>query len=114
MMRTLAHEVTKHRANAVVIIGEYWMAPIDTLGPYERPESSPDRQEPLCGILVRRQGDPIGRRALILRDGETVSLGETEMEEGEGATFFFAPVYEAWGKDIPRKWFELTNVSEDD
>ena len=77
IMRHLANEVTKFGADAAMLVGESWMAPAEILKPYERPADSPLRKEVLTLLLVGKSGDPVDCMAIINRDGNGVSLGET-------------------------------------
>ena len=105
IMRQLANEVTKTGADAAMLIGESWMATAESLGPYERPADSPTRREALTAHLVRKRGDPIECIAMIKRDGDEVSLGETVITNG-GAAFEFAAFYRAWGRPVPESWIK--------
>jgi|GEM_PF-2923654 len=42
-------------------------------------------------------------KAAIEREGESVTLSETREIDG-GTQMMFAPVYEAWGREIPPEW----------
>lgn len=110
MMRGLAHEVIKHGADAVVAIGESWMAKADPKQPYMRPVDSPARREQLNGRLVRKDGVPIEFWAEIQRDGDKLELGKTNVHR-DPASFMFAPIYEAWGRQIPEHWLKLIRGS---
>jgi hypothetical protein len=107
VMRQLANEVTKTGADAAMAIGEAWMAKAENLRPYERPADSPTRIEALHALLVRKTGDPVDCIAVINRDGEAVSLGETAVSTGRAA-FEFAPFYAAWGRPVPSSWIETS------
>jgi hypothetical protein len=103
LMRQLADEVTKSGADAVILLGEVWMARADELKPYERPADSPVRTEGLSIDMVSKSGEPLNCFARIVRDGENVSLGDAEMS-GITTAFGFAPFYKAWGRPIPQAW----------
>lgn len=103
MMRSLAYEVAKRGADAVILIGEAWSAPADPSKPMMRAVDSPDRRELLTGTVVSKAGEPVSLAAEIKRDGHAVTLDQTVEERG-GAHFIFAPVYEAWGKPLPAGW----------
>jgi hypothetical protein len=107
LMRQLANEVTKTGADAAMTIGEAWMAKAESLRPYERPADSPTRTEALHAIIVRKRGDPVDCIAVINRDGEAVSLGETKVSTGQAA-FEFAPFYAAWGRLVPPSWIKTS------
>ena len=49
MMRSLAYEVAKRGADAVILIGEAWSAPADPSKPMMRAVDFPDRRELLTG-----------------------------------------------------------------
>lgn len=103
MMRSLAHEVARAGADAVILISETWSAPADPKKPFMRAADSPQRVELLTCTLVPREGEPLSLSAEIIRQAGKVQLGETTEDVG-GAHFAFAPVYEQWGKPIPTAW----------
>ncbi len=106
IMREVANEVVRYGADAIFLIGEVWIASAEKLRPYERPGESKDRREALVLLLASRDGAPRRLSAIIRRKGllgRKVSLDQTE-EMGEGAAFVLAPIYKAWGKDIPQEW----------
>jgi hypothetical protein len=105
-MRSLAHDVTKLDADAVIMIGEAWHAKADASKPYMRAADAADREEILMATLVRKDGTPVQMTAKFFRKGKHVSLGTTEVEK-EGVHFMFAPFYEAWGRPIPDSWGAL-------
>jgi hypothetical protein len=107
IMRHLANEVTKTGADAAMIVSESWMARAESLKPYERPADSPLRKEALTLLLVSKSGDPIDYMALINRDSDGVSLGETVIVSSPAA-FEFAPFYHAWGRPVPASWIETS------
>lgn len=106
LMRRLAHEVTKSGADAAIMVYELWLAPHSNLVPYKQPSELPTRKEGLGLTLVTKAGEPVQFMAIINRDGDSVSLGETSIIRG-GAAFAFAPFYAAWGRPIPKAWLEL-------
>jgi len=103
MMRSIAHEVAKLDADAVVLIGEAWFAPVDLSNPMMRAANAPDRIELLTGTVVSKTGEPLELAAEIKRDGKAVSLDPTFEARG-GSHFAFAPVYEVWGRGLPARW----------
>jgi hypothetical protein len=107
MMRHLAHEVTKTGADAAMLIGEAWIAPARSLRPYERPADSSSRKEALKLLLVSKSGDPVDCMAIINREGDRVSLGETVISTSRSA-FQFAPFYQAWGRPVPSSWIKMS------
>ncbi len=105
VMRALAHEVKKLGADAVVALGEAWIATPEELGPYERPAESAKRKEILYASLVTKDGEPVDWWAVIQR-GDKVKLGDTGRLKPE-ALFVFAPIYQVWGKPIPEDWIRV-------
>ncbi len=119
VMRTLANEVIKCGADGVIVISEVWSAPYDPSKPYRRAVDAPERREFLTATLVTKAGDPVQLHAPINRTGDIVTLGDTEtiLDQAQVA---FAPIYSAWGREIPEAWIEMMEsrtedeVSEDD
>jgi len=105
LMRNLAEEVIKHGADAVITIGEVWLAPVASVKPYERAADSSERQEALTAALITKGGMTVEMRAMITRDGNRLSLGDTEIDRS-AVLMFFAPVYKAWKQPIPDGWIE--------
>lgn len=119
VMRGLANEVIKYGADGVIIISEVWSAPYDPSKPYRRAADAPERREFLSATLVTQTGDPVQMLALIKRTGDDVTLGDTDTLRDQ-AQIAFAPIYAAWGREIPDAWIEATKIgirdgaSEDD
>lgn len=111
LMRMLAHEVKKHGADAVIGLAEVWTAPVDSLKPYQRPVDSPVRKEALVADLVTKHEGPIQFSAIIHRDTDSFTLGETHVLR-DFAAFLYAPVYDAWGRAIPDQWIEMVKQFE--
>lgn len=109
MMRHLADLVTTSGADAALMIGEIWRVQADQLKAYERPADSPDRTEALVLHLVSKSGEPLDFSAEIVRDGEQVSLGNTEVAE-RVAAFDFLPFYQAWGRPVPESWMDVSRT----
>lgn len=103
LMRHLANEAARFGADAAIYVGEAWRAPAAGLARYQYAENSENREEALFLTLVTKEGEPMQFFAAIIRDGDEVSLGETQQARG-GAHFMFAPFYEAWGRPLPEKW----------
>ena len=103
LMKTVTDEVTIHGADAVISLGEMWRAPMDPSKPFLRPEDLPNREEALFSTLITKQGVPITLSARIHRDGENVTLGETDIIRNH-PVFIFSSIYEAWGRPIPGEW----------
>ena len=97
------------KKNLVVGLGEIWRAPANPLNPYMRAVDSPEREEALVAELVTKNGSPVNFTATIKRDGENITLDETEILR-DFAAFLFAPVYEAWGRKIPDQWLEMVGA----
>jgi hypothetical protein len=106
MMRSLAHDVQRRAADAVILTGEVWSAPFDPQEPYRRAVDSPVKYEALVATLVSKNGDPVQYFADIRRDGEKIELTETQVSRG-GAFFAFGAIYEVWGKAIPPEWSNM-------
>ena len=111
LMRSVARRVTECGADTAVLVSEAWSAPFDPSRPYQRPADSPVREEHLVATLARAEGEPIQLRARIIRDGDSVSLDETQTTDG-GRHFAFAPLYKAWGRPIPDEWSSYPEVDE--
>ena len=102
-MRYLAAEVVRYGADAAISIAEAWMAPLAEIKGYQSPSEVPTRKEALGLVMVSKDGEPIQYMAMIERDGDRVSLGETFSTRGR-PVWEFAPFYQAWGRPIPQSW----------
>jgi hypothetical protein len=102
-MRHLAAEVIKYGADAAISIGEAWMTPLAEIRGYQSPSEVPTRREGLLLVMVGKSGEPVQYWAMIERQGENVSLGETIVTRGQ-PVWKFAPFYQAWGRPIPESW----------
>jgi hypothetical protein len=109
LMRELSNEIVKSGADAAIIIGEIWIAAASHLKPYERPADSSARREGLALDLVTKSGEPLSLMAMIVRNGKTVSLDQTQTLNGV-APFEFAPFYQTWGRVVPDAWIELSKT----
>ncbi len=109
LMRQLAAEAITSGADAVMLVGEAWKAPANELKPYERPADSPVRKESLTLHLVSKSGVSFDCEAEIIKDGEKVSLGATQITD-QSAAFEFAPFLQAWGRPIPDSWMETSRM----
>ncbi len=105
LSKQLGDEVRKSGADAVLTIDEVWTAPYDASRPFQGAVGSPERGEALVASLAQKDAEIVRWIAEIVRDGESVRLGETRRESG-GAAFHLASVYEAWGREIPAEWLE--------
>jgi len=92
LMRHLANEAARFGADAAIYVGEAWRAPAAGLARYQYAEDSENREEALVLTLVTKEGEPVQFFAAINREGDEVSLGETQQVRG-GAHFMFAPFY---------------------
>ncbi|WP_326999163.1 hypothetical protein [Comamonas testosteroni] len=110
VFRALANEVVKQGADGVIILSEIWTALYDSKNPYRRVVDAPERREFLSAVLVTKTGDPVQLLAMITREGDSVSLGET-IRILDQAQIAFAPIYAAWGRDIPESWIRATSTS---
>ena len=113
LMRSLANEVITHGADGVIMIGEVWTAPYDPSKPYRRAVDAPEKKELLTATLVTKSGDPVHLSAFIQRTGDDVSLGETVLVRNQ-AQIAFAPIYAAWGREIPAEWKDVLKLSARD
>jgi len=99
IMRDMAHEVDRHSADGVILIGEMWSAKADPSKPYLRAADAAERVEILGATLVRKEGSTIELVAKIAREDDRVSLEGTQRITG-GDHFMFAPIFEVWGRPI--------------
>ena len=115
LLRTAAHEVTKYGADAVIALAEAWIAPANSLNPYQHAVDLPVRREALTATLVVKHGPPIRFTAIIRRDDASPKLEETRIDR-DPILFSFAPVYEVWGRPIPDQWMSVVKefASSDD
>ena len=102
-MRHLAAEVIRYGADATIFIGEAWTTSLAEIKGYQSPSEVPTRKEALRLDMVSKYGEPVHYTAMIERDGENVSLGETIVTRGQ-PVWKFAPFYQAWGRPIPESW----------
>lgn len=106
LFRRLAHDVLRRGADGVILVGEIWMAPPNPNNPYMRAAESPVKTEALAASIATKIGEPFQLLAIIKRVEDDVRLGRTETLKG-GAHFQFAPIYQAWGREIPQEWLDL-------
>lgn len=107
VMRMLANEVIKYGADGVIILSEMWRARFDSNNPYRRAADAPEKEEFLSALLVTKTGVPVQQLALIMRDGDGVTIGETQTLRDQ-PQIAFSPIYAAWGRAIPNAWTEAT------
>lgn len=112
-MRMLANEVIKYGADGVIFISEMWCAPYDPSKPYRRAADMPEKREFLSAILVTKTGGSVQLLALIERVGDDVILGKTDTLRDQAHTAF-APIYAAWGREIPHTWIEMMKMATRD
>ncbi|WP_414473572.1 hypothetical protein [Microvirga sp. M2] len=112
MMRGVADDVVRSGADAVIFISEVWISQADPNKRYLRAALAPDRREALTATLVAKDDGPVQMVAEILRDGNDVALEQTSIVTGHAA-FAFAPIYKAWGKEIPQEWLGMFDESSD-
>ncbi len=110
IMRTLASEVLKCGADGMIIVSEVWSAPYDPSSPYRRAVDSPDKEEYLQAVLVTKTADPVLLSAQIERTGDGVTLGDTHTFRNQ-AQVSFAPIYAAWGREVPNAWKEALKIN---
>ncbi|WP_413703620.1 hypothetical protein [Pseudomonas sp. Pseusp16] len=106
VMRMLANEVIKYGADAVIIIGEVWSARFDPSKPYRRAVDAPEKNELLTATLVSKTGEPVQLHAQIIRKNDIATLADTETFRDQ-AQIAFAPIYAAWGREIPSAWINV-------
>jgi hypothetical protein len=56
--------------------------------------------------MVSKNGEPLNCFAKIIREGEKVSLVNSQML-GITLAHAFAPFYKAWGRPIPEAWTDM-------
>jgi hypothetical protein len=112
LMRQLSTEITKSGADAAFLISEVWSASPASLKLYERPADSSARKEALTLTLVSKTEKPLQLRAMIFRDANGVSLGETEIND-RVVPFQFVSFYQAWGRPIPSSWAKSGRAASD-
>jgi hypothetical protein len=91
----------------VCLLAKLGIAPARSLRPYEQPADASFRKEALTLLLVSKSGDPVDCMAIINREGDSVSLGETVISTSRSA-FEFAPFYQAWGRPVPSSWIKMS------
>lgn len=113
VMRMIANEVVKYAADGVVVVGEVWSAPFDSENPYRRAADAPDKKEYLSATLVTKTGNSVQLLAEINRFDDCLTLGET-IKQKNMAQIAFAPIYAAWGCELPANWSNATNLGARD
>lgn len=106
-MVRLAMQIEEDAADALILVGEYWSAPIDKLASYERPSESYEKTECLAVMLLQQDGAAIEFSAPIERDGEDAWLGAWKFTE-DLRSFSLTPVHIGWGHPVPDAWRAMT------
>jgi hypothetical protein len=97
--RFIADEVARLGADGVVMIGEAWLARQSVLKRYQAPAEAQDREEAVSLHMAVKSGATMSLMAKIHRDGDVVSLGDTETTRG-GVYYDFGPTFAVWGIPI--------------
>ncbi|MBL8705143.1 MAG: hypothetical protein JNM30_09880 [Rhodospirillales bacterium] len=106
-MVRLAMQIEQDKADALILVGECWSAPVDELGRYERPSESDSRVELLYVDLIQANGAVIHCYTSIERNGDDAWLGEWSMSS-DFRNFSLTPVYMGWGHPVPEEWRTMT------
>lgn len=101
MMRHLATEVDRKNADAVMLVGESWSAPLDPNQPFFDPSDRVDRREYLHLWACSSSDEIVRVYAEVMRNGDTVSLGET-MVQRDDPLGMFEPIRDTWRKRPPK------------
>ena len=99
--RKLAVEVSKCRADRVILVSEAWTAQFANIDQYVPASEAPNRGEIIMLTAVNDKGEIISLEAQILRDGERVSLGPTQRLQGNDSLFMLADVFKVWNLPAP-------------
>jgi hypothetical protein len=98
MIQKVAADVTERSADRVVFAAELWEAPAvdrDDDRVRLRAEERDDRTESFVTVLLRRAERSIVFRSPIIRDGDTVTLGDAKRVDGQTPPFL-APIVAEW------------------
>lgn len=95
MWRTVASEVKRIQARALICISEAWTATIQQGQPFQHAAEVPNRGEALHLIAASEDGDGFAFSAPFTRVGEEIVIHETE-EYDLDAIGSIAPVLSAW------------------
>ena len=93
--RSVAQEVKRLRAYAVIHIAEMWIAEFDPEKPNLNPTDSPKREEALALSAISSTGEHLSWFRKIYRSDDGVVLGG-QNDTSEGVPLFFKPVIEVW------------------
>lgn len=113
VMRSIASQAAKTNSDSVIMISEVWSYKLDKGKLWSDPLNDPNRKEHLSATLLTKDGEPVRLSAEIHRSGDEVFLGPTEVSRNEVLPSF-APLYTAWGREIPSKWIEATHASQEE
>jgi hypothetical protein len=94
--RNLAKQVRQTGAEALVFIGESWMAPFDPDHPERFARDSPERFEVLALDAVAKSGERISWVRRLERDGDKIRLGPREDCSSTKTPRFLEPVLKVW------------------
>lgn len=103
IMRQLANEVIRHGTDGLIAIGEVWSSPFNPRDPYRRAADSPERREYLSASFLSKTENPVQILSEIERVDDVIRLGSSATLRNQ-AHNAFAPVYEAWGREVPKHW----------
>lgn len=95
MWRTVASEVKRIQARALICISEAWTATIQQSQPFQHAAEVPNRGEALNLIAASEDGDGFAFIAPFTRIGEEIIIHETE-ECDLDTINLIAPVLSAW------------------
>ncbi len=96
IMREVADNVGKLGADSIIHIGEAWTAVSTDIPHMGFAVDSPNRKESLI-LLASSRTENFELTADVIRQGDNVSLGETNLHEN-GETVMFAPVFKVWAE----------------
>jgi len=106
-MVRLAMQIEQDKADALILVGECWSAPIDELGRYERPSENDGKVERLSVDLLQANGAAIHYYASIEREGEDARIGEWS-SSNDCRNFSLTPIHIGWGHPVPEEWRAMT------
>ncbi|MCA9195615.1 MAG: hypothetical protein KDB03_27775 [Planctomycetales bacterium] len=93
--RSVASEVERLRAYAVIHIAEVWVAQFDPAHPDRSATDSPNRDEALALAAISSRGEYICWNARIYHSSEGVILGDNQ-DASHGTPYYFEPVVTVW------------------
>jgi len=100
LMRVLANEVHAVQADALIEIGEVWMASLEELNKGCLPAEAQDRKEALVVTVATSDGE---FREYLTPFTRTLTgkINCAKTEVVKLAPYYLAPVFEVWGRAIP-------------